>query len=117
MPPIITFILGLGALILLHELGHFLVARLFKIEIEEFGIGFPPRMIKLFELNGTEYTLNWIPLGGFVRPKVKMTPRAADWRLPIRFPPGSGSLPAYHEHPGWYPARDDALLQSRRPDP
>lgn len=74
MPPIITFILGLGALILLHELGHFLVARLFKIEIEEFGIGFPPRMIKLFELNGTEYTLNWIPLGGFVRPKGENDP-------------------------------------------
>jgi regulator of sigma E protease len=74
VPNIIEFILGLGVLILFHELGHFLVARLFKIEIEEFGIGFPPRAMKLFEAGGTEFTLNWIPLGGFVRPKGENDP-------------------------------------------
>ncbi len=69
-----TFILGLAALILLHELGHFLVARMLGVEVEEFGIGFPPRLVKLFEHNGTEFTLNWIPLGGFVRPKGENDP-------------------------------------------
>jgi regulator of sigma E protease len=59
----------LAGLILIHELGHFLAARLFKIEVEEFGIGFPPRMLTIFEAGGTKYTLNWLPLGGFVRPK------------------------------------------------
>jgi regulator of sigma E protease len=71
---LIQFIFGLGILIILHELGHFVVARLLHVEVEEFGIGFPPRMVKLFEAGGTEYTLNWIPLGGFVRPKGENDP-------------------------------------------
>ncbi|HPV05924.1 MAG TPA: M50 family metallopeptidase [Aggregatilineales bacterium] len=65
---ILSFILVIGPLIFFHELGHFLVARLFKIKVEEFGIGYPPRMLTLFERNGTKYTLNWLPLGGFMRP-------------------------------------------------
>ena len=39
---LIQFIFGLGILIILHELGHFVVARLLHVEVEEFGIGFPP---------------------------------------------------------------------------
>ena len=74
MTQLFQFILGLAVLILLHELGHFLVARLLHIEVEEFGIGFPPRMAKLFEAGGTVYSLNWIPLGGFVRPKGENDP-------------------------------------------
>ncbi len=66
---ILQFVGIIAALILLHELGHFLAARLLKIEVEEFGIGFPPRMLTLFEAGGTKFTLNWLPLGGFVRPK------------------------------------------------
>lgn len=57
----------LGISILIHEIGHFLAARWMKVKIEEFGIGFPPRMLKLGERNGVDYTLNWIPFGGFVR--------------------------------------------------
>lgn len=55
----------LGPLILVHELGHFWAARAFNIRVEEFGIGYPPRMIKLFERKKTIFSLNWIPLGGF----------------------------------------------------
>jgi regulator of sigma E protease len=58
----------LGALIIGHELGHFLVARLFGVRVEEFGLGFPPRLATLFTAGGTRFTLNLIPLGGFVRP-------------------------------------------------
>lgn len=58
----------LGALIIGHELGHFLVARLFGVRVDEFGIGFPPRLATLFTAGGTRFTLNLIPLGGFVRP-------------------------------------------------
>jgi regulator of sigma E protease len=61
----IIFVVVFAGIILLHELGHFVVARLFGIEVEEFGIGFPPRAVKLFTWKGTEFTLNWIPLGGF----------------------------------------------------
>ncbi len=71
---ILRFVGVIASLILLHELGHFLAARLFKIEIEEFGIGFPPKILTLFEAGGTEYTLNWLPLGGFVRPKGENDP-------------------------------------------
>ncbi len=71
---IIEFVIALGVLIFLHELGHYLMARLFKIEVEEFGLGFPPRLVKLFTLAGTEFTLNWIPFGAFVRPKGENDP-------------------------------------------
>ncbi len=71
---LLTFILGIAVLIFVHELGHFLAARLLKVEVEEFGIGFPPRLVKLFERNGTIYSLNAIPLGGFVRPKGENDP-------------------------------------------
>ena len=63
-----AFILILSPIVIVHELGHFLVARWFKIKVDEFGLGFPPRAATLFERGGTKYTLNWIPLGGFVRP-------------------------------------------------
>jgi regulator of sigma E protease len=64
----LLFIVVLGTLILGHELGHFLIAKWRGVKIEEFGIGFPPRLTTLFRAGGTEYTLNWIPFGGFVRP-------------------------------------------------
>ncbi len=65
---ILQFIGVLASLIILHEVGHFLACLIFGVKVEEFGIGFPPRITKLFEFRGTEYTLNWIPLGGFVKP-------------------------------------------------
>lgn len=65
---LISLIIGIVALIILHEFGHFLLARLNHIKVEEFGIGFPPRIRTLFRWKETEFTLNWIPLGGFVRP-------------------------------------------------
>jgi regulator of sigma E protease len=68
---IVEFVILFGLLIFMHELGHFLAARLFKIEVEEFGFGFPPRMLTLGTVWGTKITLNWIPFGGFVRPKAE----------------------------------------------
>lgn len=66
---ILEFILAFGALIFLHEFGHFIFARLNKIQVEEFGFGYPPRLVKLFTHKGTIFSLNWIPFGGFVRLK------------------------------------------------
>jgi regulator of sigma E protease len=65
---IVAFLLVLIPAVFIHELGHFLAAKAVGITILEFGIGMPPRMFKLFTLRGTDYTLNWLPLGGFVRP-------------------------------------------------
>ncbi|MEN6528275.1 MAG: M50 family metallopeptidase [Anaerolineaceae bacterium] len=66
---ILEFVLAFGALIFLHEFGHFIFARLSKIEVEEFGIGYPPKIVRLFRAGGTDFTLNWIPFGGFCRMK------------------------------------------------
>ncbi len=62
------FIIVLTPVVLIHELGHFIAAKMSNIRVEEFGFGLPPRALKLAERNGTIYSLNWIPLGGFVRP-------------------------------------------------
>lgn len=71
---ILEFVIAIGILIFLHELGHFVMARIFKIEVEEFGFGFPPRLVRLFHWKGTDFTLNWIPFGAFVRPKGENDP-------------------------------------------
>lgn len=68
------FVIVLGLLLFVHEAGHFLVARALKIEVEEFGFGIPPRIVRLFRLWGTDFTLNWIPFGAFVRPKGELDP-------------------------------------------
>ncbi|MBI15767.1 MAG: hypothetical protein CL782_05950 [Chloroflexi bacterium] len=56
----------LASLVLVHELGHFLTAKLFNIKVTEFGFGFPPK-IWGYKKGETEYTLNLIPIGGFVK--------------------------------------------------
>jgi regulator of sigma E protease len=64
---VVYFFVALFPLVLIHELGHFLLAKLGGVRVEEFGIGFPPRAVTLFRLGETDYTLNWLPIGGFVR--------------------------------------------------
>lgn len=64
---IVSFLLVMGVVVFVHELGHLLAAKRNKIVVEEFGFGYPPRLIKLFERNGTVYSINAIPFGGFAR--------------------------------------------------
>jgi regulator of sigma E protease len=81
---ILAFVIILGLLIFVHELGHFLSARFFGVKAEEFGFGFPPRLFglvyntkkKKWEIikgnkdvkrKNTIYSINWIPIGGFVK--------------------------------------------------
>ncbi len=71
---ILEFVVAFGLLVFLHEFGHYLMAKLFNIQVEEFGFGFPPRLIKLFQFRETEFTLNWIPFGAFVRPRGENDP-------------------------------------------
>ncbi len=63
---IIAFFIVLGVLVLVHELGHFITARAFGVKVDEFGIGFPPR-IASFKRGETVYSVNSVPLGGFVK--------------------------------------------------
>ncbi len=64
---VVLFILILGGLVVIHELGHFITARLSRVRVLEFGIGFPPRAKVLASGGETLYTLNWLPIGGFVK--------------------------------------------------
>ena len=64
---IIAFLLVFSLLVFVHELGHFTVAKLTGIRVEEFGLGYPPRLLTIARRGDTEYTLNAIPFGGFVR--------------------------------------------------
>ena len=64
---LLLFIFILGVLVIVHELGHFVVARLTGVRVLEFGIGFPPRARVLRDQGETIYTLNWLPIGGFVK--------------------------------------------------
>jgi len=63
---ILAFFLILATLIMVHELGHFTCAKLMGVRVEEFGLGFPPRL-KGWKRGGTVYSLNAIPIGGFVK--------------------------------------------------
>ncbi len=64
---ILLFLGVLVVLIIVHELGHFLAAKMFGIKVEEFGIGYPPRALTLGKIGETVYSLNWLPFGGFVK--------------------------------------------------
>jgi regulator of sigma E protease len=57
----------LVGLVLVHELGHFITAKRAGVKVHEFGVGFPPRAAVLFRRGETIYTLNWLPIGGFIR--------------------------------------------------
>ncbi len=66
MSTAIIFLLVLTVLVFVHELGHFLAARFFKIRVDEFAIGFPPR-IASWMWGKTRYAINILPLGGYVK--------------------------------------------------
>lgn len=63
---ILVFLLVLTILVLIHEAGHFFVAKFFKIKVEEFGVGFPPRVWGK-KIGETVYSINALPIGGFVK--------------------------------------------------
>ena len=67
MVQLIIFLGILSALVLVHEWGHYIFAKIFGVRVEEFGFGLPPRARKLFTRKGTLFSLNWLPIGGFVK--------------------------------------------------
>lgn len=72
---LIIFLLALGGMIFVHELGHFIAARWAGIEVEEFGLGLPSyKLATLFKWQGTEFTIYALLLGGFIRPKGENDP-------------------------------------------
>ena len=63
---IFVFLLVLFIVVIVHEFGHFIMAKKSNIKVEEFAVGFPPNIISK-KYKDTEYKLNWIPLGGYVK--------------------------------------------------
>ena len=65
---ILQFILGFSLLVIIHELGHFLFARIFKTRVEKFYLFFNPWFsLFKFKKGETEYGIDWVPLGGYVK--------------------------------------------------
>src|SRR4051812_47977459 len=80
---ILIFIVILGLLVFVHEAGHFFAAKQAGMKVDEFGFGFPPRLVGIYKSQGhwrfaiggkpisdpesTVYSINWVPLGGFVK--------------------------------------------------
>ena len=64
---ILIFIIVIVALIVVHEFGHFVAAKLSGMRVDEFGLGYPPRAFVIAKKGETLYTLNWLPFGGFVK--------------------------------------------------
>ena len=74
---IIEFLAVLGVVVVVHEFGHFATAKAFGIRVNEFGFGFPPKVLTLFRKGETDYTINLIPLGGFVKLEGENDPTSA----------------------------------------
>ncbi len=64
---LVAFLIVFSLVVFIHELGHFTVAKLAGVRVEEFGFGYPPRLLRVARRGDTEYTINAIPIGGFVR--------------------------------------------------
>ncbi len=116
MLTILIFVLVLGVLVFVHELGHFMVARMNGIKADEFGFGFPPRLAGIVKDDATGryrlvwgnvsvssphtvYSINWIPLGGFV--KIKGEDRGVTWKNAIASQAGGLGLGSKYWVPAW----------------
>ena len=71
---VVAFICALGPLVFFHELGHYLVARMFRIPAETFSIGFWHELVGWTDKQGTRWKVAWLPLGGYVKFIGDMTP-------------------------------------------
>lgn len=95
---VVVFVFVLTVLVLFHELGHFIVAKFFKIKVEEFGFGLPPRIFGK-KFGETVYSLNWLPIGGFV--KLFGEDEAGAGKISKLKAPISHSKKAFYSRP-WY---------------
>src|SRR5438552_7647232 len=105
---ILIAILGLALLILLHEAGHFFVARVVGMRPRRFYLGFPPALVKVVR-NGIEYGIGAIPLGGFVKIPGMHRPAASDLDMYLG--------PALNEAPSLVGPVEQAKRELDRDDP
>ncbi len=63
---VVYFVVTLGVLVFIHEFGHFIAAKIFRMRVDRFSIGFPPRAFGK-QIGETDYCVSWIPIGGYVK--------------------------------------------------
>lgn len=96
---IIAFLLAIGPLVFIHELGHYWVARLFGVGAEQFSIGFGREITGWTDKRGTRWKVGWLPLGGYVRFVGDMNPSSQpDPNIVV---PDEERATAFHYRPWW----------------
>ena len=90
---IVAFVCALGPLVFFHELGHYLVARLFGIPAETFSIGFGHELVGWTDRQGTRWKVGWLPLGGYVKFVGDMSPASNPADLEA-IPPNCVTVPS-----------------------
>lgn len=113
----LIFLIVLGVLVFVHELGHFLLAKWAGVRVDEFGFGYPPRAYTIGQKWGTTFTLNWIPFGGFVKifgedyeEKEKNPPEKA----PVQEVPGSPCCTGQTSFTGLFPVGKNFTQVSKK---
>lgn len=104
---ILAFIVVLGVLVFIHELGHYLAARWRGVHVEIFSIGFGKRIHSWVDRQGTEWRLSWLPLGGFVKLHGQEGPDDASPETRAAWRPGR----TFHDKP----VRDRAIIVAAGP--
>ncbi|MXP63220.1 RIP metalloprotease RseP [Roseomonas sp. M0104] len=104
---IVAFIVVLGVLVFIHELGHYLAARWRGVHVEVFSIGFGKRIHSWVDRHGTEWRLSWLPLGGFVKLHGQEGPAEADPEVRAAWRAGW----TFHDKP----VRDRAIVVAAGP--
>src|SRR6478609_1371842 len=97
---LLAFLALLGPVVFFHELGHYSVARLFRIPAETFSIGFGREVAGWTDRRGTRWKLGWLPLGGYVKFAGDMNPASqpsAEW---LSLPPEERSR-TFQAKPVW----------------
>ena len=118
---VLPYLLALTLVVTVHELGHFLVARAFGIEVEAFSLGFGPVLLKRTDRSGVEWRLSAIPLGGYVKfagdagvssavPDAEETARLR--AAALRATGGAGEPRLFHLRPVWERDRKSTRLNS-----
>jgi regulator of sigma E protease len=104
---ILAFVVVLGVLVFIHELGHYLAARWRRIHVERFAVGFGRPIAAWSDARGTEWRIGWIPLGGYVKLHGQETPEDAPPEVKARWRPGE----TFHDKP----VKDRAIVVAAGP--
>ncbi len=104
---VLAFVVVLGVLVFIHELGHYLAARWRGVHVERFAVGFGRPIAAWTDRRGTEWRVGWIPLGGYVKLHGQETPEEAPPEVRAAWRPGE----TFHEKP----VRDRAIVVAAGP--